>query len=257
MATDSTGAPVATTTTGRGAVPNSPAPSPQPPATVANSQARIAEAADSPPGALAGVLLAPGLASAIELDVMVQTGLNPDAASLQRVAELLRQQSGKPVTVTAPRALPSAGSYSADDIRRIADQLGTRQGHDNTAVIHLMYLGGSYAKEGVLGIAVRSDTIAMFLDDIAGAATPLVSRTRIERSVVIHEVGHLLGLVDLFLDTQRGDPGHPGHSANRNSVMYWAVESDVVAQVLGGPPPVDFDAADLADLARIRSGATS
>jgi hypothetical protein len=36
--------------------------------------------------------------------------------------------------------------------------------------------------------------------------------------------------------------------------MYWAVESDVVTDLLTGGPPVDFDAADLADLSAIRGG---
>jgi hypothetical protein len=37
--------------------------------------------------------------------------------------------------------------------------------------------------------------------------------------------------------------------------MYWAVESSLVGQVLNGPPPREFDAADLADLDALRNGA--
>jgi hypothetical protein len=36
--------------------------------------------------------------------------------------------------------------------------------------------------------------------------------------------------------------------------MHWAVESDLISQVLGGGVPTDFDAQDRADLARIRAG---
>ena len=39
--------------------------------------------------------------------------------------------------------------------------------------------------------------------------------------------------------------------------MYWAVESDLISQVLTGQLPVEFDAADLADLARIHNGAAA
>jgi hypothetical protein len=104
-------------------------------------------------------------------------------------------------------------------------------------------------------VTVRGDVIGIFPDQVAGAATPFVSRARIERAVATHELGHVLGLVDLYLDEGRDDPDHPGHSTNPRSVMYWAVEADVVTQVLGGPPPVDFDAADQADLREIRDGA--
>lgn len=197
------------------------------------------------------------MADTIEVDVLVQTGASPDASVIARVVELLKQQSGKAVTAVGPRSISGGSVYSAQQIRDIADGSPQRQGHDNTAVIHLMYLRGQFERDGVLGVTVRGDTTAIFVDQIAGAATPLVSESRIERSVVTHEIGHVLGLVDLFLDTKRGDPDHPGHSRNPRSVMYWAVEADVVAQVLGGPPPVDFDTTDLADLARIHAGTTS
>jgi hypothetical protein len=71
--------------------------------------------------------------------------------------------------------------------------------------------------------------------------------------VVTHEVGHLLGLVDLVLHTGRQDPEHPGHSRNQQSVMFWAVESSLITDVLTGGPPTNFDDDDRADLAAIRS----
>jgi hypothetical protein len=215
----------------------------------------VADAAQVNPGGFAGVLLAPGPADRIELDVLVQTGVDPDRNVLARIVDILRQQSGKPVAMLGPRAVSAGTVHSAEEIRTLADESGSRQGHDNTAVIHLLYLAGQYERNDVLGVGVRGDTTAIFPAEIASAATPLVRRARIEESVVVHEIGHLLGLVDLFRDTGRDDPNHPGHSKNPKSVMYWAVESSLVAQALDGPPPVDFDSADLADLAAIRGGA--
>src|SRR5581483_9374283 len=75
---------------------------------------------------------------------------------------------------------------------------------------------------------------------------------RMELAVATHELGHLLGLVDLVLHTGREDAEHPGHSPNRDSVMFWAVETDLVSTLLGASPSTRFDAADLADLAAIR-----
>jgi hypothetical protein len=105
----------------------------------------------------------------------------------------------------------------------------------------------------VLGVALRGDTAAIFPDQVDSASTPLVGSGGIEVAVVTHEVGHLLGLVDLFLSTGRQDPDHPGHSTNSKSVMFWAVESSLVADLLQGGPPKDFDSADLADLQTIRN----
>ncbi len=90
---------------------------------------------------------------------------------------------------------------------------------------------------------------------VAGGLAACSGAAAIEEAVVTHEAGHLLGLVDLYLGTGRGDPEHPGHSRNAQSVMYWAVESNLVAHVLSGGPPHEFDGDDLADLAAIRAGA--
>lgn len=123
-------------------------------------------------------------------------------------------------------------------------------------MVRLLLVRGTFGgDEDVLGVALRGDLIALFRDSIASASTPLISGRSIEDAVLLHEIGHLLGLVDVALDTGRADPEHPGHSKNRDSVMYWAVESGVVTQVLEGGPPKDFDAADLGDLLALRNGA--
>jgi len=215
-------------------------------------------AASGQPGAYAGVLLAPSSADAIVVDVLVQSGVSPSSDVLTRVSQTLRDASGKPVTINGPAPLASStGVHTNSEIRAAADGQARVSQTASRAVIHLLYFAGSYTDDRALGVIVRGDTIAIFPDQIDGATTPLVGRSRLERAVVMHELGHAMGLVDLYLDANRDDREHPGHSTKRNSVMFWAVETDVVAQILGGPPPVDFDDDDRADLARIRAGAAS
>ncbi|MEY2473461.1 MAG: hypothetical protein QOK28_2790 [Actinomycetota bacterium] len=217
----------------------------------------IRDAANHAPGALAGVVLAPGPATNVVLDVLVQPGVTADESVIATLRQILAASSGKPVSVRGPVALStSTTTYDSDAIRRLADAQGKAQG-DGTAVLHLLYLKGSFTDNSVLGVTVRADTTAVFPDQIAGATSPFVSRQRLEQAVDTHELGHVLGLVDLYLDDNRDDPQHPGHSTNPHSVMYWAVESDLVGQVLDGPPPVAFDGADQNDLSRIHAGASA
>lgn len=72
---------------------------------------------------------------------------------------------------------------------------------------------------------------------------------------MVHELGHLFGLVNL---TGEGafheDPDHEGHSRNTSSVMHWAVESTVVGDVFEGGPPRDFDTDDEQEMQAIRTG---
>lgn len=221
-----------------------------------STREQIDEVANGPVGAFAGLLLAPGPVDSIVLDVRFGDGATPDAAALSAAADAMRTYSGKPTTISGPTALRGVGggSHSATEIRDLASKQG-RATTDGVGVVHVLYLAGSFEKEGVLGVAVRGDTLALFSDEMDAATSPFVARSRMERAVIVHELGHVLGLVDLFLDDNREDPEHPGHSRNRASVMYWAVETSLVGQVLGGPPPVEFDSDDISDLRRIHAGA--
>lgn len=207
------------------------------------------------PGAFARTILRPEPATRIVVELLVQQGAAPRQATLDHVRQTLSEASGKQVTITAPVDLPATeGRTSDDEIRAMADRYGSAQ-RSGQAIVHLLFLRGSHEEDGVLGVAVRGDTAAVFSDSVDNAATPLVGPAAIEDAVTTHEIGHLLGLVDIVLKSGREDPQHPGHSRNRDSVMYWAVEASIVAQVLGGPPPRNYDNADKADLAAIRNGA--
>jgi hypothetical protein len=209
--------------------------------------------AGGPPGSFAPGILAPAASSEVVVEIRTQSGAGPRQASIDHLTSILRNVTGKTVTVAqGPAVSGGAKSWSADDLRATADA-GAAQGNGR-AVIHLLFVHGSFGSDdSVLGVAVRGDAAAIFIDQVNGASTPLVGSGGIETAAVTHEVGHLMGLVDLFLHTGRQDPDHPGHSTNSDSVMYWAVESNLVADVLLGGPPTNFDSADLADLRAIRN----
>lgn len=208
-------------------------------------------------GAYARTVLRPQPATRVVLEVMHQAGAAPVQNTVNHGVNVLRQVTGKNVSLSGPYEIPGgAAGVSEAEIESLSDRHARTQHGNGTAVIRILFLKGAYqGDDSVLGVAVRGDTAAIMSDQVRSSASPLASRSRIEDAVTMHEIGHLLGLVDIVLKTGRADPDHPGHSTNRESVMYWAVESDLVSQVLGGPPPVDFDDADRADLAAIRNGA--
>lgn len=211
--------------------------------------------ASGPPGSFARAVLRPDLSQQIVLEVHVAPGAEPSAATLEHVRATLAAVTGKPTTLVTTPA-PGDDVWTDAGLRQAADAGATTAQGAGTAVLRLLFLRGTYEGEGgVLGVAVRGDVAAVFADRTASAAGLLGDPQAIAVAVATHEVGHLLGLVDLVLATGRADPEHPGHSSNPASVMYWAVESDLVASVLGARPPRDFDGDDLADLRAIAAGA--
>jgi len=206
------------------------------------------------PGSYAADLLVPARSSAIDIAVGTQPSAEPRQGSIDHVVSVVRDVSGKAVDTTAgPAVGGSAQAWSADDLRALVPPSTAPIG--GRARITLLFVHGTLGGDkGVLGVAIRGDLGVIFTDRVNASATPLVGSAGIESAVVTHEVGHLLGLVDLYLHTGRQDPDHPGHSTDTHSVMYWAVESDLVGDLLEGGPPREFDDADRADLARIRDG---
>jgi hypothetical protein len=278
--TQAGGAPGSTTTQRRGTSPAATTTKPRPPgtgttapgstggsggggtATTAMRPVPTTAAGDDgsqgPPGAFARTMLRPQPAKTIVWERMEQQGAAPNRASVDHATTVLGDVSGKPVTVSGPITVPGgAKAWTADDLASTADGLSTTPQGNGKAVLHVLFLKGTFeGNTDVLGIAVRGDVLALFADAVAGAANPpVVTRAEVEDAVLMHEQGHELGLVDLARDTGRADPQHPGHSKNSKSVMYWAVESSFVGQLLGGPPPRDFDSDDLADLRALRGGA--
>lgn len=242
------GAVTATTRPPAGA--RQPAPAP------AGTDRSIAAAAASGVGGFARVLLRPMPATRLVLELQLQANLAPEPAALAHAVDTLASVTAKPVRTTTV-SLPGGGrNWTAAQLRELADQAARTPQGDGTAVVRALFVGGRLSEnDQAVAAAIRGDLMVVFPDQLEKVTSPFVTRRDAEEAVLVHELGHLMGLVDIALDRNREDPDHPGHSPSQQSVMYWAVESTLLGQVLNGAPPDRFDAADRADLAALRNGA--
>lgn len=207
----------------------------------------------------------------IEIDHV--EGARPSDFAVDALVEMLREETNKrSITVAPYEEMPAFGSHT-NGKRWTTQQLvalatekldhapAGSYGADETAVLHILYIDGSYDGEygdGVIGLAIGAT--AFLFDDPALADTsgiPKIFKPFIERSVLIHEVGHVLGLVniDLPMQTAREDADSPHHSTNPESVMYSGI--DGLKSILGTvdakqAPPHRFDEHDKADLRAFR-----
>lgn len=195
------------------------------------------------------------------IEVDVQSGASLSQAALDHLAGITGDVSDKTEIVFegGNEFASDDASWTSSDLRdAVAANRNTAS--DNSQVsIHLLVVRGVNERDGqetnAIGLAYGASTIAFFPDRLRGLGGLTGSNDGIARSVLVHELGHLLGLINLTYTSQidHEDPEHPGHSSSEASVMFHAVETTLVAELFGGGPPDRFDDADLADIEHIKA----
>ena len=135
-------------------------------------------------------------------------------------------------------------------------------GEKGTAYIHVLYLNGDPVDTlaDVVAVAIKNK-ILMFPDHMAEpGAAGLNGHTQIERQILVHELGHVLGLVNSGIPMvhAREDLRFPHHSSELDSpVCVCDEEPRRVAPLLGGAnesfsPPFRFNEHDMEDIIAFR-----
>lgn len=207
------------------------------------------------PGADAATYLRP-VTARIVIEVDQVEGVEISQSSLSHLQRVLSSVADKPVNVETSTIPSDRSDYAPEDLRALEEKHRDTFTEGDTASMYVLAADGAFREHrGVIGVAFSGSSFALFLEEIN--SRNLGDTAAVERAVLVHETGHLLALVNAGYESPRDreDPDRPNHSANRQSVMHWAVESIDIVSVLGGGPPDDFDEADRADLADIASGA--
>jgi hypothetical protein len=210
----------------------------------------------------------------VELDYV--DGSAPEDRAVSLLQSRLNQATGKAIEVVKTGGVAGMGAGHRYTLGEVVDLEGKFRGQSTggtQAVLYVLYVDGGFERDTneakTLAAAYRGSSVVLFKGSIREASCTSnclnlpVGNTKppiaeVEESVVVHEAGHILGLVNNGIPMQSPhedtDPDHGRHhSSDQGSVMYWAVETSVVGSILGQTPPDDFDANDKADLQAARA----
>jgi hypothetical protein len=185
----------------------------------------------------------------LNVEIQSMNGFEPTAETIATLKSFLQQRLNKSggITISMSTA-PTQGlaSYSISDIKSIENAHRTAKTNGKTLTAYILFLDGDYsANEGnakVLGVAYGNTSMAIFektIRSFSGGVTQPPVKT-LESTVILHEVGHILGLVNNGTPMQvtHQDATHGRHCTDQNCLMYYAAEtSDIIANIAGGTIP--------------------
>lgn len=204
-------------------------------------------------GASANELLSSNKYKSLKIEVQYMTGFAPDNAALTHLQNFLSGYLNKPNGITiVTKEIPASSNGTSDvnAIEAIEKQNRSAFTTGDQIALYILYTNGEYSNNQTLGIAYKNTSAAIFGKTISDNSGGLgqVNRTKLEATVLEHELGHLLGLVDIGSPMQTPHKSNGNHCNNNNCLMYFASETtDVLGFLLtGNIPPLDANC--IADL---------
>jgi len=210
-------------------------------------------------GSSANDFLSAARYQSVVVEVLYVQGFRPEPQTLINLKNFMQQRLNKPggITITERQiASPGLAPYDINEIAAI--ETGNRSLYNNANVLTLclLFVDGNYSTDTdtnfILGTAYRNTSFVMFENTIRNLSdSPLEpNRVTLESTVILHELCHILGLVNLGTPmlTEHLDEAHDKHCDNEDCLMFWKTEnSSMIGQMVGSGIP-QLDAHCLADL---------
>tara|TARA_B100000029_G_C17418877_1_gene903538 strand:+ start:187 stop:975 length:789 start_codon:yes stop_codon:yes gene_type:complete len=179
-------------------------------------------------------------------------GMEPPETMIEVVEDSIQALIQKPEGVSVERfeeldpAQPKE-EWALEELDQLVDQVSASTPQDtSTQHVYVLFLDGTLTEPSRaggtrLGFAWGSDRIVIFRQAILDLCQSLTFSTEEEQKrkkacqiagteVWIHELGHLLGLVDngLPMQVDHKDPDHGHHDMDPACVMYWAKDKELL-----------------------------
>lgn len=212
-----------------------------------------------PLGTSANELLASDTFTSIRIEIAYEDGFRPTQTTIDLIDDFLEARLNKPdgITLTETVVEPSqTGPYDINDIVDIEDEHRTVFNEGDQIGVWMFFSGeessSNMGNSVVLGTAYRNTSVVLYertFIELANNSTTPINRSLIETSTLRHEVGHLLGLVNIGtpLTSDHEDTNNLRHCNVEECLMFFETVTNVFNNSNIGSIP-DFDPLCIADL---------
>lgn len=203
--------------------------------------------------------LASGQYTKLQVEIVSVEGHEPHPTALNNLKDFLEARLNKPQGITFVQktiSSPNNYSFSAVDLRDLEKETRTSFAKKELLTAYIFYADQGYNEDTpsstTLGVAYSSTSMCIFKDAIKDNSGGLgqVSEEILETAVLIHEFGHILGLVNngTPMAQDHEDAQRPHHCDNENCLMYYASKSSDMLGFLGSGSIPQLDTQCLNDL---------
>ncbi|MBU2020539.1 MAG: peptidase [Bacteroidetes bacterium] len=200
-------------------------------------------------GSSANDLLSNDQYKSLVVEIQYMTGFRPTDEAMTRLTNFLQERLNKSNGISLSFTEIGAqgkSSYSFDDIKKIEENNRSEFTAKKQIAAYFLFLDGEFSGNSgsskVLGAAYYNTSMVIFqktiINNSGGLSQP--SRDKLETTVINHEFGHILGLVNLGTSMQsfHQDTENGAHCDNEDCLMNWIVETDgVIGSLFGSPIP--------------------
>lgn len=185
----------------------------------------------------------------LTIQVVFERGYALDNQTNTHLLTLLNSRLNKPggIQITAKEVDPSGKAYiTSADLIQIERKHRTEFSRGSTLTAFVFVSGSQFAENygdtKYLGLKYGETGVALFgktINDYSGGLNQPSTAT-LQTTVIEHEFGHLLGLVNSGTKMRESheDGSHPHHCNNENCLMYYATEtSNIIKNLIGDKVP--------------------
>lgn len=188
------------------------------------------------------------------IELVYVEGSEPSTEAIDNLISFLNKRIYKEKISVEKRSIPApiggGTTYTFEQIRAIEDSNRTKYNTSDQIAVWIFFAdgksSGDIGNEVILGSAYRNTSLVIYEQTVKRLAGAGSNRILLEKTVIDHEFGHILGLTNLGAKMQSAheDPNNLNHCNVESCLMYWKSQVNMIS---GGSEP-EMDAQCLADL---------